>query len=240
MNVLAVVHGALVRAGIFADAIEEHGHRFVEWKPPVDSCPPPEADAVVVFGGSMHVDQEEQHPWLRDEDTYVRELLESGTPTLGICLGAQLMAKAAGARVGPARESELGWVPVELTAAAADDPVLGRLPRRFDAFQWHHYAFDVPAGGVELARNDVCPQAFRLGDAAWGVQFHPEVTLGQVRGWADEKDEVPMDWEQFLAETEAHIEEWNALGRTLCVAFLEAAAREGSDPVKGQTLFGVR
>ena len=225
MNVLAVVHGALVRAGIFADAIEEQGHRFLEWKPPVDAWPPPRADAVIVFGGSMHVDQEEQHPWLRDEDTYVRELLETRTPTLGICLGAQLLAKAAGAHVGPATESEIGWVPVELTPAAGDDPVLAALPQRFDAFQWHHYAFDVPNAAVELARNDVCPQAFRLGDAAWGVQFHPEVTLGQLRGWADEKHEVPIDWNDFLAEAEARIGAWNALGRTLCVAFLEAAAR---------------
>ena len=71
----------------------------------------------------------------------------------------------------------------------------------------------------------MCPQAFRLGEAAWGVQFHPEVTLEQLLGWAAEKNEVPMDWDTFLAEAEARIGEWNALGRTLCVAFLEAAAR---------------
>ena len=222
---MAVVHGPLVRAGIFADVIEAQGHMFIEWRPGVDGFPAPSADAVIVFGGSMMVDEEAMHPWLREEDAYVRELIETGTPTLGICLGAQLLAKAAGADVGPARGSEVGWVTVELTPAAADDPVMRALPQRFVGFQWHHHSFDVPHGAIELARNDACPQAFRLGDAAWGVQFHPEVTLEQLLGWADEKDEVPMPWDEFIAEAKARIGDWNALGRTLCVAFLEAAAR---------------
>ena len=223
MKVLAVVHGPMVRAGIFADVIESQGHTFLEWRPGVDAWPAPDADAVIVFGGSMNVDQEDAHPWLRDEDAYVRELVDTRTPTLGVCLGAQLLAKAAGAHVGPSAVSEVGWVDVGLTPKGLDDPVLGRLPERFSAFQWHHYAFDVPAAGVQLARNDVCAQAFRLGDAAWGVQFHPEVTLDQIRGWADEKDEVPMDWSEFLTETEARMPAWSALGRTLCIAFLRAA-----------------
>jgi GMP synthase (glutamine-hydrolysing) len=224
VNVLGVVHGPLVRAGIFADAIEADGHRFVEWRIPEGGSPPP-ADAVIVFGGSMHVDQEDAHPWLRTEDAYIRRLLNERTPLLGICLGGQLLAKALGARVGLAREPEIGWSPVELTAAGVADPVVGQLPRRFDAFQWHHYAFDVPPEGVELARNDACPQVFRVGECAWAVQFHPEVALNQILGWADEKEEVPGDWDDFVTEAEARIADWNALGRTLCGAFLEAAER---------------
>lgn len=224
MRVLAVVHGPMVRAGIFADVIESQGHEFLEWRPGSGGWPAPEADAVIVFGGSMHVDQEHRHPWLRDEDRYVRELIETATPTLGVCLGAQLMAKAAGAHVGPSPVSEVGWVDVQLTPEGLDDPVLGELPNEFSAFQWHHYSFQVPDNAVQLARNEVCAQAFRLGDAAWAVQFHPEVTLDQVRGWADEKDEVPMDWEPFLTETEARMPRWNTLGRTVCTAFLHAAA----------------
>lgn len=223
MKVLAVVHGPMVRAGIFADVIESQGHTFLEWRPGVDGWPAPDADAVIVFGGSMNVDQEDTHPRLRDEDAYVRELVETRTPTLGVCLGAQLLAKAAGAHVGPSPVSEVGWVDVGLTSEGVDDPVLGRFPERFSAFQWHHYAFHVPAGAVQLARNDVCAQAFRLGDAAWGVQFHPEVTLDQIRGWVDEKDEVPMDWREFLTQTEERMPAWSALGRTLCIAFLRAA-----------------
>ena len=114
---------------------------------------------------------------------------------LGICLGAQLLAKAAHAPVYPAAEPEIGWYDVELTDAAAEDPVLGAPARqRFEAFQWHYYTYGVPAGAVELARSAVCTQAFRLGDSAWGVQFHPEVTLAQVESWVDEEDEpMPID-----------------------------------------------
>jgi GMP synthase (glutamine-hydrolysing) len=83
----------------------------------------------------------------------------------------------------------------------------------------------VPAGGVELARSRVCTQAFRLGDSAWGVQFHPEVTLAQIEDWASEDEPVPIDREQLLAQTRARIAGWNDLGRTLCNAFVDAAER---------------
>jgi GMP synthase-like glutamine amidotransferase len=143
---------------------------------------------------------------------------------LGVCLGAQLLAKAAHARVFPASEPEIGWHEVELTRAAADDPVLGELPPRFDAFQWHYYAHDLPAGAEELARNRVCTQAFRLGERIWGVQFHPEVTLAQVEQWIDEEPEAtPLA--RRLEETRSRIESWNDLGRRLCGAFVEVTER---------------
>ena len=85
--------------------------------------------------------------------------------------------------VGPLEEPEIGWYDVELHDAGAADPVLGSLPARFEAFQWHYYTYGVPAGAVELARSAACTQAFRLGDACWGVQFHPEVTAAQLDGW---------------------------------------------------------
>jgi GMP synthase-like glutamine amidotransferase len=167
----------------------------------------------------MHVDQEEHHPWLVEEFEYLGGLLVGEVPVLGVCLGAQLVAKAAGAAVGPAAEPEIGWCDVE---RRGDDPVLGVLPERFPAFQWHFYAFDVPAGGVELARSRVCPQAYRLGDAAWGVQFHPEVTREVVASWVEEApDEAP---EGLHAETDERIDDWTQLGRSLCAAFLHAAA----------------
>jgi GMP synthase (glutamine-hydrolysing) len=170
----------------------------------------------------MHADQEGHHPWLREENFFLQRLLDLRKPVLGICLGAQLLAKAAHAHVGPAREPEIGWHPVELTEEAADDPVLHALPSRFDAFQWHYYAHGLPAGAVELARNDLCTQAFRLGDSAWGVQFHPEVTLAQVESWMQEDEPVPAD---LLDETRQRIGDWNELGKTLCDAFVDVAER---------------
>ena len=223
MDVLSIVHGEQVRAGVFGDAVEARGHRIDEWSVAWRTSPPRRVEdygAVLVFGGAMHADQEDEHPWLHEEGLLLQRLVAAQTPLLGICLGAQLLAKASGAHVGPAREPEIGWFPVELTAEADDDPLLGRLPSRFDAFQWHYYAHDLPTGAVELARNELCTQAFRLGNSAWGVQFHPEVTLTQIEGWANEDEPVP---EGLLDETRERIAAWNELGRNLCDAFVDVA-----------------
>jgi len=228
MKVLAVVHGDEVRSGVFADPIAAGGHELEEWsvaRRPSPSRPLQDYDAAIVFGGSMHADEEETHPWLRGEKELLRRFLDSGTPVLGVCLGGQLVAHAAGAWVGRAREPEIGWHEVELTAAAAADPLFARLPRRFQALQWHYYAFDVPEGAVELARSPACSQAFRLGDLAWGVQFHPEVTLAMVEQWLEEPEEVDFDREALRRETHQRIEEWNSLGHELCAGFLGAVER---------------
>jgi GMP synthase (glutamine-hydrolysing) len=228
MDVLAVIHGEKVRSGVFGDVVEARGHRLEEWSLAWGTSPPRPLDAysaVLVFGGAMHADQDGHHPWLREENLFLQRLLDTGMPVLGICLGAQLLAKAAHAHVGPVDEPEIGWYTVELTEAAADDPLLGRLPPRFEAFQWHYYEHGLPAGAVELARSPVCTQAFRLGDSAWGVQFHPEVTLAQVEGWLEEDEPTPLDRERLLADTRERIEAWNELGRTLCDAFVDVAER---------------
>ncbi len=229
MNVLAVVHGANAPPGSFEDVVAERGHRLEAWSLAWGTPPPRPVDdygAVMLFGGAMHADEEHCHPWLREEHFFIERLLDLHVPLLGVCLGAQLVAKAAHAQVFRAGEPEIGWVDVELTEEAAGDPVFAALPQRFPAFQWHYYAFDVPAGACELARSSVCPQAFRLGDAVWGVQFHPEVTAEIVRSWVDEApEEVPGDVEDFLAASDRHMSGWLDLGRSLCDAFVTAAER---------------
>jgi GMP synthase (glutamine-hydrolysing) len=222
MRVLAVVHGADAPAGSFGDLVAERGHTLDEWRIATEPAPPAQAEdygAVMIFGGAMHADQEAEHPWLGDEHAFIEGLLHRRTPLLGVCLGAQLVAKAAGARVARLAEPEIGWFEVDVSANG--DPVLGALPARLVAFQWHFYGFEVPDGASELARSPACPQAFRLGDAAWGVQFHPEVTAGIVAQWIDESpDEAPGG---LLVETEQKIGEWTRVGRALCAAFLAAA-----------------
>ena len=229
MNVLAVIHGDKVRAGVFAEAVAAAGHQLEEWSLAWDTPLPRPIDdygAVLVFGGAMHADQDDRHPWLRQENLFLQRLLDRHVPLLGVCLGAQLLAKAASAPVGPSSEPEVGWFEIELTEEGRDDPVLGSLPPRFEAFQWHFYTHGLPAGAVELARSRVCTQAFRLGESAWGVQFHPEVTAEQVESWiAEDKNELPVSAEDFAAETARRIADWNDLGRTLCAGFLEVAAR---------------
>jgi GMP synthase (glutamine-hydrolysing) len=222
MDVLSVVHGGDAGTELFATVITEAGHRHREWTVATDGVPNGHYDAVLVFGGSVHPDQDDRHDWLTDELSWLKRLIDDGVPTLGICLGSQLLARAAGASVGPLADPEIGWYDVELTAAGRADPVLSALPPRFTALESHYYGHGLPDGAVELARNTAALQAFRLGDACWGVQFHPEVTEAQLDRWILDDGKVPEP-ERMQAETRHRIGEWNELGGRLCGAFLAAA-----------------
>jgi len=227
VRVLSVVHGPSVPGGVFDEVVETAGHELERWVVPVGGAPQPPAayDAVMVFGGAMHPDEDEHFGWLEREADFLQETLAEDIPVVAVCLGAQMLARAAGAWVAPARSPEIGWLEVELTPEGRADHVLGVLPPRTEAFQWHHYTFGIPDGGTELARSASCTQAFRIGRHAWGLQFHAEVTLPMVRSWvAEGSSELPVTAEAFLAETEARIAGWNEQGRKLCAAFLEVAA----------------
>jgi GMP synthase-like glutamine amidotransferase len=227
VNVLSIVHGEDAGTELFAPLVVEAGHRLEEWsfgRGTMLPRPLGEYGAVFIFGGGMHIDQEDRHPWLRDETRWLGELLESDVPTLGVCLGSQLIARAAGAEVGRLAAPEIGWSEVELTEAGTADPVLSVLPTRFDAFQWHHYGHGLPEGAVELARNPASLQGFRLGERLWGVQFHPEVTEPQVNGWIGDVSDPAPDPEGLRAETRRRIGGWNELGRRVCRSFLAAAS----------------
>jgi GMP synthase (glutamine-hydrolysing) len=227
MELLALVHGEGGGPSLFRPILESLGATVTYvrlHRGEVPEQPPGDYGAVMSFGGTMHPHEHEAHPWLATEIEYLQESVSAGVPMLGVCLGAQLLAMAVGGEVKRVPEPEIGWFPVELTDAAADDPVFSALPRRFCSFQWHEYTAGVPPGAVELARNEICPQAFRLGDAAWGVQFHPEVRLEQLVRWIRAYEEPPVPPEPYIAAARNHIGEWNDIGRTLCKRFFMAAS----------------
>jgi GMP synthase (glutamine-hydrolysing) len=236
MRVLAVLHPGGGQSGLLGERAATHGHDLVEWIPAHgDRLPGPLAafDALVVFGGGMNVRDAGRLPWMAGEIELLRDAVESGLPTLGICLGAQLLAAAGGAEVHRAASPEIGWFVVERTAP---DPVLDALPERFDAYEWHSYAFELPAGGVALAHSEVCMQAFRLRERAWGVQFHPEVTRAIIRHWAldyeSDPDAIAMGFDPaaHMALAEERLPPWNELARRLFDAFLRAAAAAAGPP----------
>ena len=238
MRTLAIVHQPDAGAGVFGEAAAERGTALDVWMPADEARPPREPaeyGAVMAFGGAMHADQDDVHPWMGPEKELLAGLLEGGIPVLGVCLGSQLLAAAAGARPARAAQPEIGWLEVELTAAGREDPLFGILPGRFEAFQWHSYASPPPPGAAELATSPLALQAFRIGDAAWGIQFHAEVTRADARHWIDDYEADPdavrigIDPAALWAETEPRIEAWNDLGRRLGARFLELAERRSRD-----------
>jgi GMP synthase (glutamine-hydrolysing) len=233
VRALAIVHQHDAGPGVFADAARSQGVELEAWLPAETTSPPRELhayEAVLVFGGAMHVDQETSHPWLRTEKALLRQSLAAGVPLLGVCLGAQLIAEAAGAPPRRASRPEIGWHQVALSAEGSGDPLLGPLGRQFQAFQWHSYEFPLPPGATPLATSDVCLQAYRIGERTWGIQFHAEVTGEDAETWIDDyrsdEDAVRIGLEpaQLRERTRAAIGDWNAAGRALCERFFSAAA----------------
>jgi GMP synthase-like glutamine amidotransferase len=223
VKILAVTHGPDAGPELFGDVAREHGHEVVEWPIERRGVPDVAADAVMVFGGAQNVGEEEQHPWLHDEYEALRGWVAGGTPLLGICLGAQTLAHAAGARVEKAPAAYGGFLDTQLTPEGAADPVLGVLPERFDALNGNAYRFELAPGAVELARAGSLRQAFRLGDRAWGLQFHPEVRRDQVVAWYRKEGGLGRAVDELVRELDAGIEHWQALGRRLARAFLAVA-----------------
>jgi GMP synthase-like glutamine amidotransferase len=209
------------------------------WLIPAGDPPPGDPssyDAVFSFGGAMHADQEPQHPWLREEKELLALLLDAGVPVMGVCLGSQVLAEAAGARAERAPKPEIGWYELELTPQGARDPVLGGIAWPFEAFQWHSYRSPLPPGAVELASSVLAMQAYRIGDSAWGIQFHAEVSAEDAVSWAlnyaVDEDAVKMgiDPEALSAQILMRIEDWNRLGRDLCGRFLSVAENLAREP----------
>lgn len=181
--------------------------------------------AVIILGGPMNVYEEEKYPHLRDEHIFIQELIARDIPTLGICLGAQLIAKASGALVKKASQKEIGFFKIKLTCDAAKDTVFMGLGGEIDVFQWHEDTFDVPSGGVLLAEGDTCRnQAFRVGSSLYGLQFHVEVDDAAIREWI--KEYLDPDHElqrvmggKMLADCEKYSGNLRATAEKICYNF---------------------
>jgi GMP synthase (glutamine-hydrolysing) len=226
VKVLVLQHIACEPPGVYEEVLHERGvtiHRVEldEGEPLPDWRA---FDAIVAMGGPMGALDDDEHPWLVDEKRLIAEAVRSGLPFWGVCLGVQLLAASLGARVYPGSAPEVGLLPVTLTDEALADPVFAGMPRDLLSLQWHGDTFDLPDGAARLAGSTAYPnQAFRFGTAAYGVQFHLEVSPSLAREWADvpayaeslERVLGPGALDRLLAELEASADGVLSDGRRL-------------------------
>jgi len=181
---VVVQHLAFEDLGVFAPVIERFGYTIRYLQAGVDDLSPVvDADLAIILGGPIGVYETDSYPFLRDEIAVLSARLDAGQPTLGVCLGAQLIAAVLGARVYPgARGKEIGWSPIRLTPAGRSGP-LSHLGDDM-VLHWHGDTFDLPDGAVLLASSDQYPhQAFSYGNHTLALQFHPEVDPETFERW---------------------------------------------------------
>jgi GMP synthase (glutamine-hydrolysing) len=197
-------HHPVENLGTIADALEGAALAW-QYVRVADGQPVPSnmkgAGGLIVMGGPMGVYQTDRYPWLRDEMRLIEDAMKLKLPVLGVCLGAQILAAALGAKVdrNPSGK-EIGWHPIRLSDSAKEDRLMRDLPATMTPFHWHGDIFDLPPGAVSLASSDKTPcQAFRMSDKAYGFQFHIEVTPDGVAAMADAfakelvREKIPAD-----------------------------------------------
>ncbi|MDO8446606.1 MAG: type 1 glutamine amidotransferase [Deltaproteobacteria bacterium] len=223
-EILIFKHVPFEGPGTFREELEKRGllyrevNLYEEAAPAnLDGC-----KGLIIMGGPMNVYEEKEYPFLKDEDRLIKEALSKGLPMIGVCLGAQLMAKTAGAKVTKGDKKEIGWYPLHLTEEASEDQVFRTIPQEIEVFQWHGDTFDIPDRAVRLASSDLFPnQAFRIGDNAYAFQFHIEVTSDIIKSWIDINEEELaglknyIDSQKVLSETKNKIDNLGRLAKNV-------------------------
>ncbi len=184
---------------------------------------------LVVLGGPMNCDQSERYPHLLTEIELIRQAISHGKPVLGICLGAQLIARSLGARVSRNPVKEIGWYDLRPTPDGECDPLFAKLGPVQKIFQWHGDTFEIPAGAVHLATSPDCSnQAFRYGENVYGLQFHLEVDAPLIDRWLNTPDHMrelqdmgePERANRISRETRVYIDHAVALGDAVFGEFI--------------------
>ena len=189
VRVLAFRHSPSDGLGLIAPVLDAHGIAYQcadLYDAPAGETSITDADTLILLGGSMSAND---NLWFLDREIEcIKAAVQAGKPVLGICLGAQLIAKALGAKVYPNRRKEIGWAPVTFTGAAQEDPLFHGHGSEV-IFHWHGETFDLPEGAELLASSAGCRhQAFRFGDRVYGLQFHLEVTPEMIAQWCQEDE----------------------------------------------------
>lgn len=188
-----------------------------------------EADAILTLGGDQSVRDVADYRYLEAEARLLREAVDAGVPVLGVCLGGQLLAHALGGTVDRMQQRMVEWAEVSRLPPAEGDPVFGELPERVRVLHWNEDAFSVPDGAVELlSRAGPGGEAFRFGESAWGVQFHPEADALTLDGWYNDVDwlaEAGVEEEAARAADEVHLPGQRATAERIFGGFARYVAR---------------
>ena len=216
MRVLVFRHSPSDGLGLIGDALDAHAiaYQYADlYAPSSDGALAYDADAMILMGGSMSAN--DALPFITREIEYIRSAVERGTPVLGVCLGAQLIARALGERVYANQVKEVGWAPVTFTDAALHDPLFHGIAEDQVIFHWHGETFDLPSGAELLASSAACRnQAFRVGDRIYGLQFHLEVTPDMIVEWCQEDEACAAEDEACAAHVRPPIDPYAHFART--------------------------
>ncbi|WP_119301337.1 type 1 glutamine amidotransferase [Dongia deserti] len=240
MRLLVLQHCPVTPVGLVGERAAERGAELVTLFPHNGDGVPMSMDgfdALIVLGGPMHAGDDANYPAFAPMLSLIQECGQADMPVLGLCLGAQLIARAFGEKVYRFGGLEVGYPSVYLTPAGQRDPLFRGTPREQRVMQMHEDSFDLPKDAVLLMRNDICEnQAFRIGSSIYGIQAHPEVTLTDARNfprdcWAAMKrhygDEAEAVEKRVLSEIETHFDSGVTFCRTMTDRWLDlvAAAR---------------
>lgn len=219
MRILVVQHDRDDPVGVVGEPIVARGATLVVAFPPGGEGFPegPEGfDGLILMGGPMSAADDGGHPHYARLRQAVRRFHDAGRPVLGICLGAQIIARSFGKPVYRNAVTEIGFSPVRLTDAGRADPLFAGLGPELCPMQWHEDTFDLPEGATRLAENGAClNQAYRVGRSTYAVQFHPEVDRDMVRAWARNAGAGADAVERLEGEMKSHLAEAQRVGRAL-------------------------
>jgi GMP synthase (glutamine-hydrolysing) len=241
-EVLVFQHDPFEDLGFFSEVLEKQrtGYRVLRLfhgEMPAEDWE--RIGALIILGGPMSVNDEEEYPFLRWEKRIIRAAIDEAVPVVGICLGAQLIAATLGTMVYHGRVKEIGWSPISITPHGQVDSLLGYLPENATVFQWHGDGFELPSRAIRLASSvNYENQAFRVGKNIYALQFHLEVTPPMIARWIDErsKDLAQAPYilpDKILADTQNYAPILKYYGERFLSEFIRRAARTQNQKANG-------